>query len=240
MHGHRHSNHPPFAWAGARDQREDHEGRDEHGDQRGGRGGRGGFLAMSGRRGPGGRRFPFGPGGAAMFGGPGFGGPPFGGRGPRARRGDIRLAVLRLLAEQPMHGYQIIQELASRTGGMWNPSPGSVYPTLNALEDQSLVRAEEVEGRKVFHLTDAGRERLAQEASRPAPWDEVAAETGERSDLRDVTMGVLGAAHQVGSAGTPGQIERAVALLREARRRLYQVLAEDPEAPEAPTAPTEG
>ena len=233
MHGHHHSNHPPFAWAGARDQREDRddrEGRDER-EGRGSRGGRGGWLAMSGRRGPGGRRFP----GGAGFGGPGFGGPPFGGRGPRARRGDIRLAVLRLLAEQPMHGYQIIQELGSRTGGLWNPSPGSVYPTLNALEDQGLVRAEEVEGRKVFQLTDAGRTRLADDAGRPAPWDDVAAESGERADLRDVTMGVLGAAHQVGSAGSPGQIERAVALLREARRRLYQVLAEDPEDPEEPT-----
>jgi DNA-binding PadR family transcriptional regulator len=238
MHPHQH---PQFAWAEGRGTADDergrrsgprgHRGHDGHE----GHGPRGPlWLAMSGRRGPGGRRF--GPGGPGGFGpgfGPGFGGPPFGGRGPRARRGDIRVAVLRLLSEQPMHGYQIIQELGARTGGVWNPSPGSVYPTLSALEDQGLVRAEEVDGKRVFHLTDAGREQLAADAGRPAPWDDVAAGAGEITDLHDVTIGVVEAARQVSVVGSPGQTARALTLLREVRRKLYQILAEDPEAPAA-------
>ena len=77
--------------------------------------------------------------------------------GGRARRGDIRTAILRLLAEQPMHGYQIIQELSTRSGGVWNPSAGSIYPTLQQLADEGLVDSEESAGKKVYHLTDAGR-----------------------------------------------------------------------------------
>ena len=93
--------------------------------------------------------------------------------GRRAGRGDIRAAILALLAEQPMHGYQIIQELAERTGGVWRPSPGSVYPTLQQLEDEELVReAASDSGKRVYELTDAGRE---QAASAPAPWTAVAA-----------------------------------------------------------------
>ena len=232
---------PQFAWAEGlgnpdADERGRRGGPRGHGGHGQGHGPRGPlWLAMSGRRGPGGRRFPPDrPGGLGPGFGPGFGGPPFGGRGgrgPRARRGDIRVAVLRLLAEQPMHGYQIIQELGSRTGGVWNPSPGSVYPTLSALEDQGLVRADEVEGRRVFQLTDAGREQLAADAGRPAPWDEVAAGAGEMTDLHDVTIGVVEAARQVGVVGSTGQTARAVTLLREVCRKLYQIFAEDPEPP---------
>src|SRR3712207_1014021 len=86
-------------------------------------------------------------------GGPGRGGPPW----RRRRRGMARQAVLGLLREEPMHGYQLIQELESRSGGTWRPSPGSVYPTLQLLEDQGLIRGEESDGRRVFTLTDEGR-----------------------------------------------------------------------------------
>src|SRR5215208_2879278 len=113
-----------------------------------------GFLAMAGRhhhhrgRGRGRRDFPFG--------GPmGFGGGPFGGRGPRARRGDVRQALLTLLAEEPRNGYQLMQEIERRSEGVWRPSPGSVYPALQQLEDEGLVRAEESDGSKRFVLTDA-------------------------------------------------------------------------------------
>src|SRR3954470_598837 len=102
---------------------------------------------------------PFGPGFGPGFGGPGgrpFPGPRGGRRGRRTSRGDIRLAVLALVAEQPRHGYEIIQEIAERTGGAWRPSPGSVYPTLSQLEDEGLVRVEQSEGRRVVHLTEAG------------------------------------------------------------------------------------
>lgn len=173
-----------------------------------------------------------GPGrGGPGFGGPGFGPGPFGPGGPggrgRARRGDVRAAVLRLLAEQPMHGYQVIQELSDRTGGAWNPSPGSVYPTLSALEDQGLIRAEEVDGRRTFSLTDTGRAEAERAGDRAAPWEEVAAGSGGFTELRDVVMGVMTAARQVAADGTPSQVTRAVALLRDTRRKLYQLLAED-------------
>src|SRR3954464_10942339 len=107
------------------------------------------------------------------------------GRGPRAGRGDVRAAILALLAEQPMHGYQIMRELGERSGGVWRPSPGSIYPTLAQLEDEELVRPEDAGparpetgdgGRRVFALTDAGREAAEAAAGGPAPWDEVGVE----------------------------------------------------------------
>ena len=92
--------------------------------------------------------------------GPGFG-PGFG-RGQRARRGDVRAALLALLAEEPRNGYQLMQEIERRTEGVWRPSPGSVYPALQQLEDEGLVRAQEGGGRKLFELTDDGREYVAE------------------------------------------------------------------------------
>src|SRR5690349_24836489 len=75
----------------------------------------------------------------------------------RVRRGDVRSAVLALLDDRPMHGYEMIQELEERTGGRWTPSAGSIYPTLQLLEDEGHVTAEAIEGRKVYALTDAGQ-----------------------------------------------------------------------------------
>jgi DNA-binding PadR family transcriptional regulator len=146
--------------------------------------------------------------------------------GRRAGRGDIRTAILALLAEQPMHGYQIIQELTERTGGVWQPSPGSVYPTLQQLEDEDLVRETASEsGKRVYALTEPGRE---QAASSPAPWSAVA---GESEDalvaLRDLAHQVLAASRQVAHAGTTAQLEAAQAVLRDARRSLYRILSED-------------
>jgi DNA-binding PadR family transcriptional regulator len=146
--------------------------------------------------------------------------------GRRAERGDIRAAILALLGEQPMHGYQIIQELTERTGGVWRPSPGSVYPTLQQLQDEELVReASSESGKRVFELTDAGRE---QAAASPAPWDAVA---GENADalvaLRDLVHQVMAATRQVAHAGTEAQLESAQEVLRDARRALYRLLAED-------------
>ena len=116
------------------------------------------------------RSFGYGPRGEFGFGG--FGGPR--GRGRKARRGDIRTAALLLLAEEPRNGYQIMQEVEERSGGVWNPSPGSVYPALSQLEDEGLIRSQESEGRRLFELTDAGRELLAQRpADSQAPWEEM-------------------------------------------------------------------
>ncbi len=168
--------------------------------------------------------------------------PGFLGRGPRAGRGDVRAAILALLAEQPMHGYQIMRELGERSGGVWRPSPGSIYPTLQQLEDEELVRPETGDGgRRVFALTDAGREAQAAAAGGPAPWDEVGAE-GDTSalELRDLVGQVVAAARQVLHAGEPAQIAQAKDVLRDARRKLYRILAEDsPEAPETAASETD-
>jgi DNA-binding PadR family transcriptional regulator len=159
--------------------------------------------------------------------------PGFLGRGPRAGRGDVRAAILALLAEEPMHGYQIMRELGERSGGVWRPSPGSIYPTLQQLEDEELVRPETGEsGRRVFTLTDAGRAVQATAADGPAPWDEVRV-PGDTSalELRDLVGQVVNAARQVLHAGEAEQIAQAKDVLRDTRKKLYRILAED--APES-------
>ncbi len=177
-------------------------------------------------------------GGRDPFGRGGWGGGPesaFFGRGRRAGRGDIRAAILALLAEQGMHGYQIIRELSERTGGAWNPSPGSVYPTLQQLEDEELVREQKSDtGRRVYELTDAGRERAAELPS-PPPWEQAAAEAhDEHGDLRSLVFQVIGAVRQVAAAGTPAQLEKAQEVLRGTRRSLYQILAEEDDSGDTP------
>jgi len=153
-------------------------------------------------------------------------GPGHAGFGRRAGRGDIRAAILALLAEQPMHGYQIIQELTERTDGVWRPSPGSVYPTLQQLEDEDLVHeAASESGKRVYELTEAGRE---QAAASPEPWRAIAAEGDDALvALRDLAHQVVAATRQVAHAGSAAQLETAQTVLRDARRSLYRILAED-------------
>ncbi|MDX6494346.1 MAG: hypothetical protein QOE17_332 [Gaiellales bacterium] len=150
---------------------------------------------------------------------------PFFARG-RAGRGDIRAAILALLAEQPMHGYQIMRELSERSGGAWRISPGSVYPTLSQLEDQELVQAEQQGGKRVFSLTEAGQ---AEAAGTPStPWQDVGADVPPALvELRDLMYQVRSATRQVVQAGSEKQVTDAAALLRETRRKLYRLLAED-------------
>jgi DNA-binding PadR family transcriptional regulator len=167
-----------------------------------------------------------------LVGGGHHGGGPFdrpygGGRG-RKRRGDVQTALLLLLAEEPRNGYQLMQTIEERSDGRWRPSPGSVYPTLSQLEDRGLIRATEIEGQKVFELTDAGRAAVAERDDAPAPW-EGGAEFDEDANrkLRELIGGLAAAAMQVQRAGDEQQIERARELLIEARRGLYRILAED-------------
>ena len=165
--------------------------------------------------------------------GPGFG--PFGGHGHgrpgsrggrRGRRGNVRAALLALLAERPMHGYEMIQELDSRTGGVWRPSPGSVYPTLQLLEDEGLISSEAIEGRKRFTLTEAGQAE-ATAAAADAPWNEFSAETvATGEDARDAIFGTLNALRQIGMSGDREAMQRAIEVLHETRRKLYAILAE--------------
>ena len=167
---------------------------------------------------------PFGPGRPPMP--PGPWGHRGRGRGRRGR-GDVRAAILAMLAERPMHGYEMIQELEARTGGVWRPSPGSVYPTLQLLEDEGLIAGEEAEGRRRFTLTDAGRAEAERQGQGQAPWEQVTAGVAPAAwNLRDAIAQTAQAAWSVGAAGTEAQQTRALEILNEARRRLYAILAE--------------
>ena len=167
---------------------------------------------------------PFGPGRPPMP--PGPWGHRGRGRGRRGR-GDVRAAILALLAERPMHGYEMIQELEARTGGVWRPSPGSVYPTLQLLEDEGLIAGEEAEGRRRFTLTEAGRAEAERQGQGQAPWEQVTAGVAPAAwNLRDAIAQTAQAAWSVGAAGTEAQQTRALEILDEARRRLYASLAE--------------
>jgi DNA-binding PadR family transcriptional regulator len=144
--------------------------------------------------------------------------------------------VLALLAEQPMHGYQIITELTERSHGAWRPSPGSVYPILQQLQDEGLVRVEETDGRRVVHLTDTGREYVEAHGDElAAPWEAVGGRSDEQTwELMTALRGVTGAAWQVAQAGSLAQLEQASSMLADVRRRLYGILAEDgPAGPDA-------
>lgn len=156
-------------------------------------------------------------------GGPG----PFGGWGAKVGRGRVREAILSLLAEEPMHGYQIMQELAARSHGVWQPSPGSIYPTLQQLEDEGLVRAEESEGRRVFRLTEEGQRHVETRSSGAPPWETASGAVGSALfELRDLAFQVGAAVMQVARAGTEEQVERAKQILVETRREIYRLLAE--------------
>lgn len=151
-----------------------------------------------------------------------------GGPGRRARRGDVRAAALALLVERPMHGYEMIQELEERTDGVWRPSPGAVYPALSLLEDQGLVTADAEAGKRLFSLTDIGREEAAKLGDRK-PWDDVTAGIDpSQLELRDALGPIAIAARQVAVDGTTAQQAAAAEVLAETRRKLYAILAESP------------
>ncbi|MFF9092619.1 PadR family transcriptional regulator [Streptomyces sp. NPDC014802] len=210
----------------------------EHGHRHGGPGrgfpGFGGFggdgrRAAFGPFGPGGPGF--GPGGGPGF-GPGFGPGPWGGRGRggprgRARRGDVRASILALLKDRPMHGYEMIQEIAERSGGAWKPSPGSVYPTLQLLEDEGLISSESEGGKKLFSLTEEGR--AAADQGPEAPWEEASRgiDFEALGEIRQAGFGLMEAFGQVWKTGTKEQREKALAVLNDARKKLYLILADE-------------
>ncbi|MFI7065991.1 PadR family transcriptional regulator [Kribbella sp. NPDC050124] len=192
------------------------------------------WAAMSGgRKTHHGHQHPFG-GQWGMFGGQFFG-PPWGGppprwRGPKARRGDVRAAILAVLAEQPMNGYQLIQEIAERSGGVWKPSPGSIYPTLQQLEDEGLVTADAEVGRRTFTLTDEGRTYVAEHADEVrAPWEAMGAPRSDDDEngLKPMLGQAAAAMWQILATGTPEQQAQAKDALAELRRKLYGILADD-------------
>jgi DNA-binding PadR family transcriptional regulator len=142
------------------------------------------------------------------------------------RRGDTRTALLAALAEAPGHGYELIQRIEEKSDGAWRPSPGSVYPTLQLLEDEGLVRATERDGKRTFEVTEEGRaeaERRIEAAGGP-PW---AAPSGSGRGVLREAMGLLALAiKQVAIAGDTAQIEKAAAIISDARKRIYQLLGE--------------
>ena len=181
---------------------------------------------------------PFGPGFGRDFGG--FGGPGFGfGPGPRGgrrhpgargagrgRRGDVRAAILTLLTERPMHGYEMIQQIAERSNDLWKPSPGSVYPTLQLLEDEGLIVTAQTEGsKKLFELTEAGRNAAAEVET--APWTAIAEGADPAQvNLRAALGQLFGAVAQSVHAGDAAQQQRVLDIVNNARREVYQILGE--------------
>lgn len=146
---------------------------------------------------------------------------------PRMARGDVRSAVIALLAEKPMHGYQIISEIGERSGGSWKPSAGSVYPTLQLLADEGLITSEEQNGRKTYSLTDAGIAESEEAATRPAPWESAGQRTPSHvAALPKAGMELASASAQLARTGTGEQVAQGVAILEDARRKLYAILAE--------------
>ncbi|WP_188187646.1 PadR family transcriptional regulator [Nonomuraea sp. SYSU D8015] len=183
---------------------------------------------------------PGAPGGPATFAGPPFAGsppfPPGPGFGtvvhwdtpaPRVRRGDVRAALLALLHEGPQNGYQMIQGIEERSRGVWRPSPGSVYPALQQLEDEGLVTADESGGSRTYQLTEQGREQAARHAGE-APWEEVARTVPDaHHELRLLWAQLNDAfAHLVRTA-SDRQVEEAKKLIRQTRKSVFQILAED-------------
>jgi DNA-binding PadR family transcriptional regulator len=138
----------------------------------------------------------------------------------------VRLAILALLTEGPMHGYEIIQQIADRSQGLWRPSPGSVYPTLQMLVDEGLITGSETDGKKrLFELTEDGR-GVAEKVETP-PWEQIAdgADPGQ-VNLRTATGQLFGAAAQAGQAATPEQQQRIVDIINNARKEIYGILGE--------------
>jgi len=173
---------------------------------------------------------PGGPGSGGPWSFPLHGPPQMGGfrHGRRMRRGNVRAAILLLLAEEPRNGYQLMQELETRSGGAWRPSPGSVYPALQLLADEGLIRAESRDGGNVYELTDAGRAHVEEHKDRlGTPWEQ--ATEGVPDDVRELmklAMQVGMATRQVTHAGNDEQRKQAAELLAETRRSLYRILAE--------------
>ena len=177
------------------------------------------------RHGPGPRTMPFGFGGRLGRGGWGRG---------AVRRGEIRPLILAVLATKPMHGYEVIQALETQSGGRWRPSAGSVYPTLQQLADEGLVTSAEIDGRRTYTITDAGRAAAAANPA-PRPWDD--ASSGGQPDLEDLFMQLAGAVMQVQRVGSAHARTETTRIVNDARRQVYRLLADDEAEPATDEGP---
>nr|SBO98882.1 Transcriptional regulator, PadR family [Nonomuraea gerenzanensis] len=146
---------------------------------------------------------------------------------PRIRRGDVRAALLALLHEGPQNGYQMIQGIEERSRGVWRPSPGSVYPALQQLEDEGLVTGDESGGRRTYRLTEQGRAQAARHAEE-APWEEVARTVpDDHHELRLLWAQLNEAFGHLVRTGGDHQLAEAKKLIKQTRRSVFQILAED-------------
>ncbi|MEZ0577419.1 PadR family transcriptional regulator [Nocardioides sp. MH1] len=229
MH-HPHKNFGPF-WAAMADCGHDHD--HQHAQHRPGPGPWGNPWEHRGSHHRGG-----GPGGpppwlAGLFGM----GRPEGQRGARVRRGDVRFAILDVLRaaqerEESLNGYQVIQQITDRSGGAWRPSPGSVYPTIQQLEDEGFVETDGERSRRTLRITRAGADYCAHNADQLAavwrPFERAEAEPGDHADIKAEIPQVMGAVWQIVTSGDATQRRAAVEVLVDARRRLYGILADGP------------
>jgi len=146
------------------------------------------------------------------------------GGGRRMPRGAIRTAILVALRDEPGHGYEVMRRLEEMSGGLWRPSPGSVYPHLQMLEDEGMVQSSDVDGSRKFTLTEAGR---AEAEKATLPWQEAGESDDEVRTLRLGMGQLMSATKQLAGAGEKTQIERGVSVIQKARKEIYQILAED-------------
>lgn len=149
--------------------------------------------------------------------------------GGRMRRGEIRTALLGELVEGPGHGYELMQRLEEKSGRAWRPSPGSVYPTLQMLEDEGLVRSVERDDKRVYEITDTGRTEFERRSAAAGgdPWEGVDRAKSPRGQLKENAAQTMRAAAMLVHSGSDEQILQAVEIVRDARKRLYGLLAED-------------
>lgn len=147
---------------------------------------------------------------------------PEGRGGWRARRGDVKFFVLDVLIAGPRHGYDIIAALEEKSGGRYRPSPGSVYPTLQLLEDGGFVTSAEVDGKRVFTITESGRELLK---TRPA--EDAGAPEGNEKHPWEAYAKLGAAVKQAAIEGDAATHEKLRAILLKARREVYGLLAEE-------------
>jgi DNA-binding PadR family transcriptional regulator len=141
------------------------------------------------------------------------------------RHGEVRAALLLALQDGPAHGYELGQRLERASGGAWRPSPGSIYPTLQMLADEELVIASDRDGKRVYELNRRGHAELKERAERGegSPWQ--AASDAPSSELKEAVHALKSAAKQIAAVGTADQVARATAIVVEARRQVYELLA---------------
>jgi DNA-binding PadR family transcriptional regulator len=152
----------------------------------------------------------------------------------RARRGALTMAIIALLDERPMHGYELITVLEERSGGRWKPSPGAIYPALGKLEARGVITSTEQDGKRQYELTETGRKFAAKlsEHDKSAPWEQL--DLGDSGELRRALSELVGPARQIGRFGSPTQTEAATKVIKDATAKLYKILADGPGEQERP------